>query len=433
MSPMPGRRPLLRTEPSSLERTVRDIARRTRKIERAPTRQVFTATPVAVQPIPPSPAATGGILFLAIDDDGFYYLYGYRNGVWSDPTQLTTIDASGIHHQVLQKTAGKHFILSSADILYVSDDAGLTWASAMSGLPDLDMFFEFLSLDGVGDTFYVFRYGTNYEVYKSTDGAASWTLVQDISDADFINGDTLQIAVNPNDADNVILMGLNASRTQMTIGYSTDGLGTYTKVAVTPTPGTDVSVGNIFEYQVMRFTPDGSRVVMMADIIDDLPGVGNQIWYFGAYWSDDGGATWDEILNETLPERSEFGGSDPNLGPLLTQGGGLMFACGCVGSNVGGLGVITVWMSQDAGETWTELPCWPLDADTNVDAFNSGGRIVYDATEDILYAHNLGGGGVSDVLKMANPTGASPTWVDITPSGMSATRSPVYGQALALA
>src|SRR4051812_40162868 len=64
MSMMRGRRDLTGSaRPNSMERAMRKLGRRVQKIERAPTRQIITATPVAEIPIPSSPAPVSSIFF----------------------------------------------------------------------------------------------------------------------------------------------------------------------------------------------------------------------------------------------------------------------------------------------------------------------------------------------------------------------------------
>lgn len=374
-----------------------------------------------------------GILFIAQDfDNDKNYLYRYNNGSWSGPVD-TSVAKLFPSNDCIVKAGNRHFLMINQNELYVSEDVGVTWEACV-GITGFDMGNEFLSLAGVGDTYYVFTYNgaISYDIYKSTDGGHNWTLVQAITDGDFIEADTLQLAVDPNDANHVAFLGLPNSpdRDSMTIGVSTNGLGSYTKHTIPNSFGVMDTVGNLFEFEIMRFTPDGSRIVVMADIIDDQM---SPTWYFGAYYSDDDGATWTEVLNEMPTGADEFGGSDPNLGPLLVYTDGLMFACGNNGQTFTGGGIMVVYFSQDYGETWNILPVVPEDWNTNPSAENSGGRIIYDPSTDTLYAWNMFTTPV--VYKMENPTGGSPTWVDITPSGVSNSSGnfPASGQALALA
>lgn len=109
---MPGRRPMIlpASAPSGTERALRDLARRVRKIERAPTRQVFSATPIAEQAIPPTTVAIPYLLLGA-----FYADLNSVSLCDSDGVSLIEEALADVLVEASSGVAGAGFLVALAD------------------------------------------------------------------------------------------------------------------------------------------------------------------------------------------------------------------------------------------------------------------------------------------------------------------------------
>ncbi|MEO8367891.1 MAG: SBBP repeat-containing protein [Candidatus Solibacter sp.] len=223
--------------------------------------------------------------------------------------------------------------------VFKSIDAGATWVKASRGIAGSKV--QSLAIDPLHpQTLFAAAAPAAGQIakatlYKSTDGAANWTLV-DSAD----NNITVQVAI---DAQNPAVVYW---RTSLVMRKSTDGGVTWANIVF---PGTDVSsfaldprvTGSIYAYSTQIFLKGGFVPPYI-------------------YRSSDGGLTWKQ-LSEPVVASNTFT-VDASTNPTTIYNG--------VSSR-----------SNDGGVTWTPLPAAPVTtANTTAIAVDAAGKL-YAATE----------------------------------------------------
>lgn len=149
--------------------------------------------------------------------------------------------------------------------VYRSTDGGATWTLLSNGIPtggSANWIKLAMGRNGTGGTnFLLAKMGTDSgDVYRSTDGGTSWSLVASGVQPASYNEWTNMIAVDPNNHNRILAGGVGVSR-------STNG-STFSSVG-----------GSHSDHHAVGYSPEDSNVVYLA-----TDG--------GVYRSTDGGATW---------------------------------------------------------------------------------------------------------------------------------------------
>lgn len=353
MSPMPGRRPLLRsTQPTSIERAVRDHGRRIRKIERAPTRQVFSATPIPEQPIPPAPSLPESVTMLYTFD----WLVGadqpesgstpavlrYVGGAWEiaeQPVDFFHVDGQSSRARWVSEVAGKNS-LSTANSLQVSGANAEGWTEADND--DL-MAYTFHCWDASGRLWKaeVPISGTDLKISRSDAGDGSdWALIA----TETAYSEIMGMAAHPTDPDMIAILASDNANDLPSI-VITDDAATFTEFNL---PVTDFSFYNFELGGFLGFLSTGRLVASYqytdaADLFkhvsvaysDDPTNSGSytEVEVLSAYVNDDvgyyrivGNITDDLLFIVTVREKLT------NYRPKIRIG-----------------------VSSDGGETWAEI------------------------------------------------------------------------------
>ncbi|MEM8531649.1 MAG: sugar-binding protein [Chloroflexota bacterium] len=169
----------------------------------------------------------------------------------------------------------------------------------------------------------------------STDGGKSWTVFPSITNG--THPEDLQfgnIAVAANDTSNIVTLP-----TYNKLGYYTKDRGeTWTRYSL---PGTDQ--GSHFQFFL-------SRRVLAADSV-----LANTFYLYheteGLYRSENGGETWTQISDSSLPTKFPVGTFNATLATVPGQAGHLCYTPGFLDEEDTG-----IFCSQDGGVSWNELP-----------------------------------------------------------------------------
>ena len=186
----------------------------------------------------------------------------------------------------------------------------------------------------------------------STDGGKTWTVFPSITEGK--HPEDLQfgnIAVAANDTNNIVMLP-----TYNNPGYySKDQGASWTQFSL---PGTD---------QGSHFAEYLSRRVLAADSVLD-----NTFYLYheneGLYRSENGGETWEQVSDNSLPTKFPVGTFNATLATVPGQAGHLCYTPGFLDEEDTG-----IFCSQDGGVSWNELP-----GPTRVSTFGFGKA----ATED---------------------------------------------------
>ena len=203
--------------------------------------------------------------------------------------------------------------------VFVSTNAGASWAPAGSGL--YGGIFAMASDPSTPGTLYVSNGG---HLYKSTDGAASWTRI----DSGFPSNSVIwAVTVDPTDPQRVY------AAAKSTIERSTDGGATWTAATASPVQPSGYSISGLLVDK-----SDPSRVYAS----------GTKVWV-----SNDHGDTWSSSMS-SFPggDYAQSIAQDPGNPPHLLVGG-----------------FDHTYSSTDGGSSWTAQPI-------------AGGAVAYDPSGD---------------------------------------------------
>lgn len=240
----------------------------------------------------------------------------------------TTLRTGAMSDAMLDPTAPEVLYVGQWNSgVYKSTDAGATWDLLSNGIPTGSSA-EWIKLamgrDGAGGTnFLLAKMGTDSgEIYKSTDGGASWAKLAGTHNPASYNEWTNMIGVDPSDHDIIHSGGIGYKR-------STDGGGSFNSVG-----------GTHSDHHQVVFDPAHSSTVYMA-----TDG--------GVYRSTDAGASWD-LRSTNLVATQLYSIGVSQTSPLL------------IGSGTQDQGIIR----SDGSQDWA-----------NTGAGNEGGFFVVDPND----------------------------------------------------
>ena len=236
--------------------------------------------------------------------------------------------------------------------VYRSTNGGASWTQLTSGMPTgsaASWIKLAMGLNGSnGTNFLLAKMGTDSsEIYKSTNGGTSWSLVASGVEGVYYNEWTNMIAVDPNNHNRILAGGVGVSR-------STNG-STFAAVG-----------GTHSDHHAIVYSPSDSSIVYMA-----TDG--------GVYKSTDGGANWTLASTELVATQLygigvsqtvdfRVGGATQDQGIIQTTGSADWVGTGA--GNEGGFFVVdpsnddniytTPWnhnlrRSTNAGSSWTDI------------------------------------------------------------------------------
>jgi hypothetical protein len=279
---------------------------------------------------------------------------------------------AGIWTSIAMSSDGKKIIAGGADLMYTSSNSGNTW-SPVSGTP-----INWESVCGSADL--SVAYGVTYatEVYKSTDGGATWTSLPTPG------GNSHKICCSSNGSIVLIAGFLSAY-------LSTDGGSTWTSTMTPTQQGTDVAMsadGSVLYYtdfQVGVYVSSNGGATWTQTSVPSLPGgryniacsangatVITSVTGNGVYISRNTGATW--TLVSSLPTAEWFSG-------MAVSGDGTTIAV----SAVYGTGL---YISKDSGNTWTNVSTLTNSFLFSIAINPSGSIIALPDRDDGIYISN---------------------------------------------
>lgn len=287
---MRGRRNLVQSAgPNSLERVLRNLARRVQKIERAPGRQTIAV----VAPTPKAVAPTVVTIPVAIFASGM--IYRIETDTWElignsgdDPSSSATSSASNTSVAVYKNP-------STGDT-WVSTDRGATWATKIV--------WAGLSVDGDSPVTYdVSPNGTIWvlnnssgaplRIYRSTDSGDTWENVLEFMGTEV--ADIHYMAASPTDNDRVAALAFADGL--LTVVVSVDGGDTWSSQVEVSSDCRSAGVLAWF----------GSSHLA---IVVDEPALGS-IERHKLYVSDDDGATWTAAIDDAETDEAKASGRAP--------------------------------------------------------------------------------------------------------------------------
>jgi photosystem II stability/assembly factor-like uncharacterized protein len=287
-------------------------------------------------------------------------------GAWSfafDPSHPGTVYAGTLHGYVFKST-----------------NAGASWAAMSSGIRGAFAIYALAVDPSNGATLYA---ATGAGVFKSTDGAISWTLVLPASN--FL----LCLAIDPS-APATVYAGGNggvwkSSDRGVTWTSPTGELGVYS-LAIDPSHpatlygafanGIEKSVDGGASWSDLPIFDVGYLVVVVDPSHPATVYAGS---YNGVSKTTDGGATWTVLGSSGLPDTAYVGilAIDPHAP-------GTLYAADGMESGPAGIGGFGIYKTTNGGATWTPITSGP------------GGTYVYALAIDptnsaVIYASNRSG------------------------------------------
>jgi photosystem II stability/assembly factor-like uncharacterized protein len=287
-------------------------------------------------------------------------------GAWTfavDPSHPGTVYAGTLHGYVFKSTNG-----------------GASWAAMSSGIRDAFELFALAVDPSNGSTLYA---GTGAGVFKSTDGAISWTLALATSDFLFC------LAIDPS-APATVYAGGNSgvwksSDRGLTWTSPTGAFGV-SSLAIDPSHpatlygaddnGIEKSVDGGATWSDLPIFDVGYLVVVVDPSHPATVYAGS---YNGVSKSTDGGATWTVLASSGLPDTAFVGvlAIDPHAPDTLYAADGME-------SGPAGVGGFGVYKTTNGGASWAPITSGP------------GGTYVYalgiDPTNSaVIYASNRSG------------------------------------------